>query len=65
MTGIDLLWLAGIAVVWYLLGTKRRREQRRHESRPYYVATPVQPSDGTSWLFAFLVVLLIILANHH
>lgn len=29
MSNVDLLWLVAIAGVWFLLGTKRRREQRR------------------------------------
>lgn len=60
---INLLWLAGIAGVWYLLGTKQRRERRALESRPYFAARPLH--HDASWVVAFLIVLMIILAFHH
>lgn len=64
MTGIDLLWLAGIAGVWYLLGTKRRREERRHRNSPSYVKTFHR--DDSLWIMVtILCVIAIFFAIHH
>ena len=67
MNGIDLLWLAGIAGAWYLLGTKRRRDLRAYRNRADYDLTrPAhQRDESMSVMLIILCLIAVFLAFHH
>lgn len=67
MNGIDLLWLAGIAVAWYLLNTKRRREQRAFRNSAAYdlIRPAARRDDSMAIMILVLCAIVVYLAFHH